>query len=116
MAGQPVGYVRVSAFDQNTDRQLARIQVDRTFTDQASGKDVQRVQLAKMMQFIRVGDTVVVHSMDRLARNLDDRCRIVLSLTKRGVYQVYKRTPFFYGRRFSDGKFNVIRYGRLRRI
>lgn len=85
MAGQRIGYVRVSTFDQNTDRQLEGIQVDRTFTDKASGKDTHREQLEEMMQFIRAGDTVVVHSMDRLARNLDDLRRIVQSLTNRGV-------------------------------
>ncbi len=85
MTGQRIGYVRVSAFDQNTDRQLEGTQVDRTFTDKASGKDVHREQLDEMMQFIRAGDTVVVHSMDRLARNLDDLRHIVQSLTKRGV-------------------------------
>jgi len=85
MTGQRIGYVRVSAFDQNPERQLEGIQVDRIFTDKASGKDVHREQLDEMMQFIRAGDTVVVHSMDRLARNLDDLRRIVQSLTKRGV-------------------------------
>ena len=85
MTGQRIGYVRVSAFDQNTERQLAGTQVDRIFTDKASGKDVHREQLDEMMQFIRAGDTVMVHSMDRLARNLDDLRRIVQSLTKRGV-------------------------------
>jgi DNA invertase Pin-like site-specific DNA recombinase len=85
MTGQRIGYVRVSAFDQNTERQLEGTQVDRIFTDKASGKDVHREQLDEMMQFIRAGDTVVVHSMDRLARNLDDLRRIVQSLTKRGV-------------------------------
>ena len=85
MTGQRIGYVRVSAFDQNTERQLKGTRVDRIFTDKASGKDVHREQLGEMMQFIRAGDTVVVHSMDRLARNLDDLRRIVQSLTKRGV-------------------------------
>jgi len=85
MTGQRIGYVRVSAFDQNTERQLEGTQVDRIFTDKASCKDVHREQLDEMMQFIRAGDTVVVHSMDRLARNLDDLRRIVQSLTKRGV-------------------------------
>ncbi len=85
MKGQRIGYIRVSSYDQNPERQLEDIQVDRIFTDKASGKDVHREQLDEMMRFARAGDTVVVHSMDRLARNLDDLRRIVQSLTKRGV-------------------------------
>jgi DNA invertase Pin-like site-specific DNA recombinase len=85
MNGQRIGYVRVSSLDQNPDRQLEKIPVDRTFTDHASGKDVARPQLDALMHFAREGDTVVVHSMDRLARNLDDLRRLVRSLTGRGV-------------------------------
>ena len=77
MHGQRIGYVRVSSFDQNPERQLEHVQVDRLFTDQASGKDTQRPELDRMLAFVGEGDTVVVHSMDRLARNLDDLRRIV---------------------------------------
>jgi DNA invertase Pin-like site-specific DNA recombinase len=85
MAGQRIGYVRVSTFDQNPERQLEGIQVDRTFTDKASGKDVHREQLEALMDFARSGDTVIVHSMDRLARNLDDLRRIVQTLTEKDI-------------------------------
>jgi len=85
MKGQRVGYIRVSSFDQNVDRQLDGIEVDRIFTDKASGKDVKRPQLEAMLAFVRDGDTLVVHSMDRLARNLDDLRQLVQSLTTRGV-------------------------------
>lgn len=85
MKGQRVGYVRVSAFDQNVDRQLEGVSIDKVFTDKASGKDVKRPQLEAMLTFIRDGDTVVVHSMDRLARNLDDLRKLVRSLTERGI-------------------------------
>ena len=71
MSGQRVGYIRVSSLDQNTARQLDGIQVDRTFTDSASGKDTQRPTLEAMIAFLQAGDTVLAHSMDRLARNLD---------------------------------------------
>lgn len=84
-SGQRIGYIRVSTIDQNTDRQLEGVQLDRTFTDKASGKDVQRPQLEAMLAFARDGDTVLVHSMDRLARNLDDLRRIVKELTGRGI-------------------------------
>jgi len=85
LRGQRIGYVRVSSFDQNPERQLDHVQVDKLFTDKASGKDTQRPQLEALLSFAREGDTVVVHSMDRLARNLDDLRRLVQTLTKRGI-------------------------------
>lgn len=80
-----VGYVRVSSYDQNTERQLEQVQLDRIFVDKASGKDVHRPELEAMLDFVRGGDMVIVHSMDRLARNLDDLRHIVQMLTQRGV-------------------------------
>ena len=85
MHGQRIGYVRVSSFDQNPERQLEQVSVDRLFTDKASGKDTQRPELERLLAFVREGDPVVVHSMDRLARNLDDLRRLVQRLTQRGV-------------------------------
>ncbi|HCE6098438.1 TPA: recombinase family protein [Pseudomonas aeruginosa] len=82
MHGQRIGYVRVSSFDQNPERQLEQIQVDKVFTDKASGKDTRRPELERLLAFVREGDTVVVHS---LARNLDDLRRLVQGLTQRGV-------------------------------
>ena len=80
-----VGYVRVSTVDQNTVRQLDGVDVERTFTDKASGKSTDRPQLDAMIAFVRDGDTVIVHSMDRLARHLDDLRRLVRTLTGKGV-------------------------------
>ena len=85
MIGQRVGYVRFSSFDQNPERQLEDVEFDRVFSDKASGKDAKRPQLEALMTFVRAGDTVVVHSMDRLARNLDDLRQIVQTLTRRGI-------------------------------
>jgi DNA invertase Pin-like site-specific DNA recombinase len=85
MLGQCIGYSRVSTLDQHTERKLDGIEVDKTFTDKASGKDTKRPQLDLLMSFVRSGDTVIVHSMDRLARNLDDLRRIVQTLTGRDV-------------------------------
>jgi DNA invertase Pin-like site-specific DNA recombinase len=85
MIGQRIGYIRVSTLDQAEARQLEGIEVAKTFTDKASGKDTKRPQLEDLLSFVRAGDTVVVHSMDRLARNLDDLRRIVKSLTGKGV-------------------------------
>ncbi|QIK78681.1 recombinase family protein [Sphingomonas piscis] len=85
MKGYRFGYTRVSSADQNLDRQLEGMEVDRIFSERASGKDVERPQLEAMLSYVREGDTVVVHSMDRLARNLDDLRKLVQSLTGRGV-------------------------------
>lgn len=85
MKGQRIGYVRVSSFDQNPERQLEQIQLDRIFMDKASGKDFKRPELEALLAFVREGDTIMVHSMDRLARNLDDLRRLVQTLTKRGI-------------------------------
>jgi DNA invertase Pin-like site-specific DNA recombinase len=82
---QRVGYVRVSTLDQNTDRQLDGVELDRVFTDKASGKDTKRPQLQAALDYVRDGDTLVVHSMDRLARNAEDLLRLVRELTGRGV-------------------------------
>lgn len=83
--GERVGYQRVSTVDQNTERQLDGIIVNRTFTDKASGKDTARPALAEALRYLREGDTFVIHSMDRLARNVDDLRRVVRELTSRGV-------------------------------
>ena len=93
MTGQRIGYIRVSTFDQNPERQLEGVKVDRAFSDKASGKDVKRPQLEALISFARTGDTVVVHSMDRLARNLDDLRRIVQTLTQRGVHITGEDSP-----------------------
>jgi DNA invertase Pin-like site-specific DNA recombinase len=96
--GQRIGYVRVSSFDQNVERQLEHLEVDRVFTDKASGKDTQRPQLQALLGYARDGDTVVVHSMDRLARNVDDLRRIVQTQNKRGVsVQFIKENLLFTG-------------------
>mgnify|MGYP003377944525 CR=1 FL=1 len=98
MVGQRIGYVRVSSAEQNTDRQLEGLELARIFTDKASGKDTQRPELEQLLKFVREGDTVVVHSMDRLARNLDDLRRLVSELTKRGVkIQFVKESLTFTG-------------------
>lgn len=82
---QTVGYIRVSSIDQNTDRQLDGLTLDKIFTDKASGKDTHRPALEALKDHVRDGDVVVVHSMDRLARNLDDLRKIVRELTDKGV-------------------------------
>ena len=83
--GQRVAYRRVSTLDQSTARQLDGMTFDREFTDKASGKDTARPALQEALAYTREGDTLVIHSMDRLARNLADLLRIVADLTNRKV-------------------------------
>ena len=85
MSGQSVGYIRVSSSDQNSDRQLVGIPVDVTFEDKASGKDTNRPALNDMLRHVRAGDTVYVHSLDRLGRDLVDLHTVIRNLTGRGV-------------------------------
>ncbi|OBI79755.1 recombinase family protein [Mycobacterium sp. E740] len=104
--GQRVGYQRVSTVDQNTDRQLDGVELDKMFSDKASGKDTQRPQLAACLEYIREGDTLVVHSMDRLARNLEDLRRIVRELTVQGIkVQFLKENLTFAG---DDSPMNTL--------
>jgi DNA invertase Pin-like site-specific DNA recombinase len=83
--GKRVGYVRVSTADQNLARQLDGIHVDKLFEEKASAKDAQRPRLQECLRYLREGDTLIAHSMDRLARNLMDLRQIVDDLTGRGV-------------------------------
>jgi DNA invertase Pin-like site-specific DNA recombinase len=64
---------------------IRRLLLDRVFTDKASGTDTARPQLTELLRFARDGDIVVVLSMDRLARNLDDLRALVQGLTRKGV-------------------------------
>lgn len=80
-----IGYIRVSSTAQNPDRQLHGIETEKVFLDKASGKNTDRPQLQAMLEFARAGDQVFVHSMDRMARNLDDLKRIVQLLKKKGI-------------------------------
>lgn len=83
---QKIGYVRVSTVDQHTERQLSELKLDRVFTEHASGKNVGgRPALQEMIAFIRDGDEVYVHSMDRLARNLRDLLSLVEKINGKGV-------------------------------
>lgn len=96
--GQKIGYIRVSSLDQNEQRQLDGVPVDKTFTDKASGKDTNRPKLQEAIEYVREGDTLIVHSMDRLARNLNDLRGMVEQLTTKGVIvQFIKENLTFKG-------------------
>jgi DNA invertase Pin-like site-specific DNA recombinase len=77
--------VRVSSVDQNDALQLEGMVLDKTFADKASGKDTNRPQLAAMLDFVREGDHLYVHIMDRLSRSLRDLQYVVQRLTAKGI-------------------------------
>ncbi len=84
--GQRVGYIRVSSAGQNTARQLDRVALDRVFEEVASAKNVgDRPALKECIAYCRAGDTLLVHSLDRLARNLEDLKQLVQTFNKKGV-------------------------------
>ena len=75
-----VGYVRVSSVSQHEDRQLVTMEhfkVEKIFQEKVSGKDKNRPQLKQMLEFVREGDTVVIHDFSRLARSTKDLLEIV---------------------------------------
>lgn len=83
-----IGYVRVSSVDQHEDRQLVtmkKYKVDKTFKEKVSGKDTNRPQLQAMLDYVREGDTVVVHDFSRLARSTKDLLAIVELLESKNV-------------------------------
>ena len=83
MTGKKIGYIRVSTKLQNTERQLDGLTLDISFTDHSSGKDTKRPKLEELLNYVRDEDIVFVHSMDRLARNLDDLKYIIITITSK---------------------------------
>lgn len=81
-----IGYVRVSTQEQNTARQeFPGLQLRKTFTDHASGSELSRAGLEACFDFLREGDTLHVHSIDRLARDLQHLQHLIDTLTAKGV-------------------------------
>lgn len=83
--GRVLGYKRVSTLEQNTARQLEGVKLDLEFEDKVSGKSMERPKLQELLRTAYKGDLVVVHSMDRLARNLIDLKNIVSNLVASGA-------------------------------
>lgn len=83
-----IGYIRVSTQEQNTIRQevlMEQLGVEELYLDRASGKNTQRPQLQQMLAYVRRGDTVIVESISRFARNTRDLLDLVEQLTEKGV-------------------------------
>ncbi len=93
-----IAYIRVSTTDQNTERQLDGVKVDKTFTDKCSGGSTDRPALTDLLDYIREGDIVHVHSIDRLARNLQDLLSLVEMFKTKGVtLKFHKESLTFEG-------------------
>lgn len=108
MTGQKIGYVRVSSQDQNTDRQLEALELDRIFVDKVSGKSTDRPALLEMLRFVREGDHLFVHSMDRLARNLVDLRQMVADLTDRGISVSFAKENLTFKGKGDDGPISML--------
>lgn len=89
-----VGYVRISTKEQNTARQdllMEELGVEKIYTDKVSGKNMERPELHKMMDFVRAGDVVIVESFSRFARNTRDLLDLTATLTEKGMQFVSKK-------------------------
>ncbi len=89
-----IGYIRVSTQEQNTIRQeemMGELGVEELYLDKASGKNTDRPQLQKMMEYVRRGDTVIVESISRFARNTRDLLELIEQLTAKGVEFISKK-------------------------
>lgn len=89
-----IGYIRVSTQEQNTTRQevmMEQLGVEELYLDKASGKNTDRPQLKKMMEYVRRGDTVIVESISRFARNTRDLLSLIEQLQEKGVEFVSKK-------------------------
>ena len=101
-------YKRVSTVDQATDRQLADLDIhfEKIFEDKASGKDTHRPELERMIEHLREGDTLYIHSLDRLARNLVDLQKTVDLLTTKGVEIYFVKEGLSFGRNSQQPALN----------
>lgn len=91
MPGKAIGYIRVSTHDQNTARQLDGVYLDKVFEEHASGKNSNRPALQTCLDYVREGDVLHVHSIDRLARNLQDLLSIVTTSKEKGVTVIFHK-------------------------
>jgi len=109
-----IGYIRVSTTDQNPARQEAimrELGAEEIFTDQASGKNAERPELLKMLEYVRKGDTVIIESISRLARNTKDLLGLVAKLKEKEVGLVSHKEHFDTDT--PSGKFMLTIFGAL---
>lgn len=109
-----IGYVRVSTDGQNTARQdelMRELNVEKVYTDKASGKSKERPGLQDMMNFVREGDTVIVESISRFARSTKDLLNLIEELQSKGVEFYSKKESF--DTTTPQGKFVLTMFGAL---
>ena len=112
-----VGYVRVSTKEQNTARQkvlMNQLGVERVYTDKVSGKSADRPELQKMLEFVREGDSVVVESISRFARNTKDLLELTEQLQKKNVQFVSQKESL--DTNTPTGKFMLSVFGALAQL
>jgi len=94
--GKIIGYKRVSSIDQNEARQLEGKKLDKVFIDKASGRDNDRPQLQAMLDYVRDGDVILVHSLDRIGRNLVHIKALIEEITGKGVEVRFVKENLFF--------------------
>ena len=109
-----IGYVRLSTVEQNTARQLVGITLDRVFEEKVSAKNIgNRPVLREMLGFIRDGDDLYVHSMDRLALNLKDLLTLATTITDKGVTLHFVKENLTFEAKAKATPFNKLLLGLL---
>jgi len=91
-----IGYIRVSSVDQNTERQLLNVELDKVFEDKCSGKDVNRPALIQLLDYARDGDVVHCHDISRMARNTEDLLRLVKDFNSEGITLKFHKENFIF--------------------
>lgn len=107
-----IGYIRVSTEEQNTARQeelMNNLGVDEVYIDKMSGKNKDRPQLKKMLEYVRRGDTVIVESISRFARNTKDLLELIEVLSSKEVEFVSKKEAIDTST--PTGKFMITIFG-----
>jgi DNA invertase Pin-like site-specific DNA recombinase len=97
-----VAYKRVSTVDQSTSRQLEGMTFNKVFEDKVSGKDVNRPELIAMLDYVRDGDELYIHSLDRLGRNTSDLIQLMNQLKDKGVTVVFHKNKMTFSPDFSN--------------
>ena len=103
-----IGYIRVSTIGQNSERQLADVKLDKVFEEKVSAKTMNRPKLQEMLDFIREGDTVIVHDISRLARNIKDLHELVETITALGVTLKFKKENLVFTGDKQDAMSNLM--------
>ena len=104
-----VGYIRVSTVEQNTDRQLASIMIDKMFEEKVSGKTINRPVWNECLSYLRGGDTLHIHSLDRVCRSgAGDEVKIVEELTARDVGVVFHKEGLTFSGSMSAAQKGIL--------